>query len=1147
MASAAEDPTNPGVAAVGAPRNSFKPIEAAAAAAAHAITSNGAAVKTVASRVSLSPDFTTEASLSTAGKNASSASLSSGVGEEKKEGDDEVEYLATKPAAKPAGAFKPAKSNAAAASPRRTGRKRTATTMVIDGHVVKTINNYTVTEREYIHGAYTGDAPKPKKAKPAQPKSAKPKSPRKQPAYVTARNKHNAHIKQRVFGEDEAKRFEFMARHSEALAPFVDDKVQAQLQKGKGKVPPETEEVVLGSQPDSVTTTLRDYQMIGLDWMAKMHSKGMPFVLGDEMGLGKTLQTIALICHLKENMEGFSGPSLVICPLSVLYSWCNEVEKHAPSLKCFRFHSSDPAEREVQKNAMLQQILDYDIVVTTYEMAKNPAVTGLINRTYFNLCVLDEGHVIKSLTSQIGAAVRKIHAGCRVILTGTPLQNNLVELYAILNYLYPQYFTTAEPFEDAFDITHNRIDPGMLLKANKLLKLFMIRRLKDEVEKLMPRKIETKILCPLSSSQVFWYKGFLMNEIEGLVKLTDAGEDDEDAMRGKGTMLRNLIIQLRKVCLHPYLFDFAEASIKDTSCEELVATSGKLAVLDKLLRSLFKNGHRTCIFSQFVSMLNIIEDYCILRGWKYCRFDGGTPRAQRNHIINQFNAPNSDTFIFLMSTRSGGLGLNLQTADTCILYDSDWNPQPDLQAMARVHRIGQKKTVHVYRLLCGGTIEERMVERAEKKLYLDQMVNRGATNKNIDEEGGGLSTADLLATLKFGSNAVFSSANDLPTDKDMGKVTDRTRSEEDGDGGILKGGVAKTASDFETNKELTDTRNFCGVDFRKLREEKEAKMKGPKGPKFLDNLKDHWKEAQTGVAPEELGKGKRNRKSRLLQIEGNGSGYGASHVPVLAMNNYGLLEGEPSAWGRETKKWKSAPQKKKKEKEWVNQDFCQMCGDGGMLIECPSCPVSLHSSCCGLTAKDFASCSHHRCVSCNKSSGAAGGLLYRCESCINAYCPDCMKGELYRYLGICPPRFEKLNFHGNALYQYIHCSKQCEEVAKIEFGYSPEKSKPKCPPAMDVAYAFGKDAMDPKDMAKMFKEKAMGVWDKKKSPPRVPGSRVSPRKRSPTAVASAAGGVVDLTSPAGNSSRKPRTSPRNAGTVFDISYSPNPSAKTGYI
>lgn len=438
-------------------------------------------------------------------------------------------------------------------------------------------------------GAFEADAPKPKKAAVAsfssETNADKPRAPRKVPDYVKQRGEHNNIIKQRIVN-DEPKRFNFMTRSFPALEPFIDDKVKASLQRNQQVAAAEPENAtVLGSQPDAVQTTLRDYQMVGLDWMVKMHQKGMPFILGDEMGLGelvvktlccyflfvslktshveingipnwdyvgKTLQTISLIAHLKENVPNFNGPSLVICPLSVLYSWCAEVQKHAPTLKHFRFHASDPNEREQQKHTMMHDILSYDIVVTTYEMAKNPQIVGLIRNTYFNLCVLDEGHVIKSMTSQVAEAVRKIHCQTRVILTGTPLQNDLVELYAILNYLYPQYFTTPAKFADAFDITHNRIDPDMLLKANKLLKLFMIRRLKGEVEKLMPKKIETKILCPLSSSQIFWYKGYLMNEVDSIVKMME--EEDPDALTGKGAMLRNLVVQLRKVCLHPYLF-----------------------------------------------------------------------------------------------------------------------------------------------------------------------------------------------------------------------------------------------------------------------------------------------------------------------------------------------------------------------------------------------------------------------------------------------------------------------------------------------------------------------------------------------------------------------------------------------------------------
>ena len=159
--------------------------------------------------------------------------------------------------------------------------------------------------------------------------------------------------------------------------------------------------------------------------------------------------------------------------------------------------------------------------------------------------------------------------------------------------------------------------------------------------------------------------------------------------------LRHLVMQLRKCCNHPFLFDGVETDQENTTCEELIAASGKLAVVDKLLVSLYKKNHRVVLFSQFTYSLDIIEDYCNERGWIYTRLDGSTPRAQRNYRVNKFNQPGSNIFIFLMSTRSGGLGINLQTADTCILFDSDWNPQPDIQAMARVHRIGQKKTVHV--------------------------------------------------------------------------------------------------------------------------------------------------------------------------------------------------------------------------------------------------------------------------------------------------------------------------------------------------------------------------------------------------------------------------------------------------------------------
>jgi SWI/SNF-related matrix-associated actin-dependent regulator of chromatin subfamily A member 5 len=384
------------------------------------------------------------------------------------------------------------------------------------------------------------------------------------------------------------------------------------------------------------------------------------------MGLGKTLQTISLFCHLKETY-GITGPNLVICPLSVLYSWCNEVEKWAPSLKLLRFHSSCETERNAQRDLITKNATNYDVVVTTYEMAKQPQLRHLWSRQYFHYLVLDEGHRIKDAHAQISQAVRSIHCENKLILTGTPLQNNLVELWSLLNFLYPDVFVSSEPFAQAFDISLNIVHKETLNNAKQLLGLFMIRRLKDQVEKLMPKKMETKVLCPLSSTQVFWYKALLLKDISILAKVMATTDDDDDegtnnSTQGTAKRLSNLCMQLRKICLHPFLFEGAETNIDETSLEDLIAASGKLAVLDKLLMSLYQKGNRTVLFSQFTSVLDILEDYCIMRGWSYCRFDGSTARATRNYIVNSFNQPNSDKFIFLMSTRSGGMGLNLQTA-----------------------------------------------------------------------------------------------------------------------------------------------------------------------------------------------------------------------------------------------------------------------------------------------------------------------------------------------------------------------------------------------------------------------------------------------------------------------------------------------------
>lgn len=655
------------------------------------------------------------------------------------------------------------------------------------------------------------------------------------------------------------------------------------------------------------------------------------------------------------------------------------------------------------------------------------------------------------------------------------LQNNLAELVSLLNFLHPDIFTNHKAFEHAFDITNNLIDKKKMQQSQKVLDLFMLRRLKTQVEKLLPKKVETKVCvifllpfgrimkdrsltphlfwyqvyCPLSKMQVSWYKQILMKDIGFLAGKDSGGELSATT----GAKLLGMFMQLRKACIHPFLFDGAEPEIGASSLQDLVGASGKLAVLDALLISLFKKGHRCVLFSQFTSMLDILADYCNLRGWNYHLFDGRTPRAKRNYFVNSFNAPDSPVFLFLMSTRSGSMGLNLQTADTCILFDSDQNPQQDLQAQARVHRIGQTKTVHVYRLVAAGTVEERMVQRAEKKLLLDQMVNReraDAATKKSDEVVSG---SEMMQDLKFGCAAVFgdSSQNALPSKEDIASISDRKRTENDSNGKV-KGGVSHTVNTYDVNQELSETQVFGGVDFRKLREE-QASKKNAAIPKS-------WRDSATLQHELSTIGAKRQVKKRLVMVDGNKSGYGTASVPVLASNNYDLENGESSVFARELSlmaKGAYAVKKiKRKKLELVNQEWCQHCGDGGLLHCCNRCPISAHVECFPRIGSSWSqACSHHWCSVCSKPAGDVGGFLYPCQSCPAAYCEDCLPKDVFRIVGRLN-RFEEAGYDTGKMTAYIHCTAKCEQYAREVWNWNPpNKRRQLCPEELDVSKYFG--------------------------------------------------------------------------------------------
>lgn len=452
---------------------------------------------------------------------------------------------------------------------------------------------------------------------------------------------------------------------------------------------------------------MRDYQIRGLNWMISLYENGINGILADEMGLGKTLQTISLIGYLK-HFKNQCGPHIVIVPKSTLQNWINEFNKWCPSVKAVCLIGDQEARNIFIRDVMMPG--DWDVCVTSYEMCiREKSVFKKFNWRYL---IIDEAHRIKNEKSKLSEILREFKTSNRLLITGTPLQNNLHELWALLNFLLPDVFNSSDDFDNWFNTNNCFGDDALITRLHAVLKPFLLRRLKAEVEKRLKPKKEIKIFVGMAKMQREWYTKVLMKDID---IVNGAGKVEK--MR-----LQNILMQLRKCTNHPYLFDGAEPGPPYTTDTHLVFNAGKMCILDKLLPKLQSQGSRVLIFSQMTRMLDILEDYCHWRQYQYCRLDGQTAHEDRNRQIQEFNMENSTKFVFMLSTRAGGLGINLATADVVIIYDSDWNPQMDLQAMDRAHRIGQKKQVRVFRFITENTVEEKIVERAEIKLRLDKLV-----------------------------------------------------------------------------------------------------------------------------------------------------------------------------------------------------------------------------------------------------------------------------------------------------------------------------------------------------------------------------------------------------------------------------------------
>lgn len=486
---------------------------------------------------------------------------------------------------------------------------------------------------------------------------------------------------------------------------------------------------------------MRDYQVSGLNWLVSLHENGISGILADEMGLGKTLQTIAFLGYLR-HICAITGPHLIVVPKSTLDNWKREFTMWTPEVNVLILQGQKEERHQLINDRLIDE--KFDVCITSYEMILREKAH--LKKFAWEYIIIDEAHRIKNEESSLAQIIRLFNSRNRLLITGTPLQNNLHELWALLNFLLPDVFGDSEAFDQWFS-GQNADQDTVVQQLHRVLRPFLLRRVKSDVEKSLLPKKEINLYVGMSEMQVKWYKKILEKDIDAV--------NNAAGKRESKTRLLNIVMQLRKCCNHPYLFEGAEPGPPYTTDEHLVFNAGKMVMLDKILARMKKQGSRVLIFSQMSRVLDILEDYCVFREHKYNRIDGSTAHEDRIAGIDEYNKPGSEKFVFLLTTRAGGLGINLTSADIVILFDSDWNPQADLQAMDRAHRIGQTKQVVVFRFVTEKAIEEKVLERAAQKLRLDQLVIQQGRAQQAAKAAA--SKDDLVQMIQHGASELFES------------------------------------------------------------------------------------------------------------------------------------------------------------------------------------------------------------------------------------------------------------------------------------------------------------------------------------------------------------------------------------------------------
>lgn len=572
----------------------------------------------------------------------------------------------------------------------------------------------------------------------------------------------------------------------DVLAAFETvDEVLRQCEKSAVKLEKAAQPHILASdpaylkqQPKSMSQdmTLKDYQLDGVNWLSLRYRYGTSCILADDMGTGKTCQVIAFLCDLKD--REIEGVSLVVAPSSTVENWSRELDRFGPKLRVKVFAGSQAERREIRYQ-IEENRNDYDVVLASYNSATAATDLKFFKKFGFNACVFDEGHQLKNQNTNNYKALMQVRANWRLLLTGTPLQNNLLELMSLLRFIMPKIFKNAsEAMETIFkgkvgskatELSKSRVD-----RAKRMMLPFVLRRLKDNVLTLPPKVIRVEY-CDMTPHQ-----NKLYNKVLARTRLELLGQEGEapTAKRGKKDQASNILMRLRKAAIHPMLFrtiytadkidalakdyvkepqfmdvnlqhlreDFAinsdaelsqlaaqyPATKKHQVAEEHWLNSGKIHALKKLIDEIKAKGEKLVIFSQFEMALFLLMSSLNALGISWIAFSGRTKVEERQLVIDEFQR-NPDITCFLLTTKAGGVGVNLTAANWVILLDQDFNPQNDKQAEDRCWRIGQEKQVNVVKLISKGTIDEDILALGQKKLELAARVSgmeKSATNKS---------------------------------------------------------------------------------------------------------------------------------------------------------------------------------------------------------------------------------------------------------------------------------------------------------------------------------------------------------------------------------------------------------------------------------